>query len=390
MDITNELLKSMKAKQLRRLIREAIEEVLTENTAIIATKTGTKSISFEDPKELEPLRKDSNVSSIETTAGQKIKEGDLDEAKGYKLTNPEIDMSQFVNRRTGEPAKIAGILFSDILTTIRDTEGISDKQLFDKFKFNPETGIGFKKVQQLNGMMKGLKDTGIIDRIGRGGEVEATPEPGEEQPETIDGPESFLIGGGDPLAGMFDGIPNDDGSEDFNDDTEPTLGDLETDDELPSTPSTDKEKAADFTTDDANSRLIQSIINNYTTLKSRIRGSGELGGLSGSDMMTAIRSSKAAAELKFPQKMQQLIDRIKEQEPAVQKAILDSLIVKFASVKLPSLAKAIAKELNVDAQIPTIKTPIEEPEEEIEDTIDEAYNAEYEKRKLQFYAGIIK
>jgi hypothetical protein len=390
MDITNESLKSMKAKQLRRLIRESIEEVLNENTAIITTKTGTKSLPFKNSKELDVFKNDSNVSSVETTAGQKIKEGDLDEAKGYKLINPGMDMNQLTNRKTGEPAKIAGILLSDILTTIRDTEGISDKQLFDKFKFNPETGIGFKKVQQLNGMMKGLKDTGIIDRIGRGGEVEAIPEPGEEQPETIDGPESFLIGSGDPLAGMFDGVPNDDGSEDFNDDTEPTLGDLETDDELPSTPSTDKEKAADFTTNDANSRLIQSIINNYTTLKSRIKGSGEMGGLSGSDMMTAIRSSKAAAELKFPQKMQQLIDRIKEQEPSVQKAILDSLIVKFASVKLPSLAKAIAKELNIDASIPTIKTPTEEPEEEIEDTIDEAFDAEYTKRKLQFYAGIIK
>ena len=35
--------------------------------------------------------------------------------------------------------------------------------------------------------------------------------------------------------------------------------------------------------------------------------------------------------------------------------------------------------------------PIETPEEETEeDTIDEAYDAEYERRKLQFYAGIIK
>jgi hypothetical protein len=298
------------------------------------------------------------------------------------MVNPNFDTSGITkvfktkDKRTGQTKEIA---LRDIIEYIKANPGVEKKQIYLNF--------GFAKPQQADAIAKGLMDAGILVNPKAS---TTTTEPGEEQPETIDGPEAFLIGGGDPLAGMFDGEPNADGSEDFNDDTEPTLGDLETDDELPSTPSTDKEKAADFTTDDANSRLIQSIINNYTTLKSRIKSSGEIGGLSGSDMMTAIRSSKAAAELKFPQKMQQLIDRIKEQEPSVQKAILDSLIVKFASVKLPSLAKAIAKELNINTSIPTIKTPIEEPEEETEDTIDEAFDAEYTKRKLQFYAGIIK
>jgi hypothetical protein len=35
-------------------------------------------------------------------------------------------------------------------------------------------------------------------------------------------------------------------------------------------------------------------------------------------------------------------------------------------------------------------TEIESEEEETIDEIDEAYNTEYEKRRLQFYAGIIK
>jgi len=374
MDITSHELKTMKVKQLRKLIRESISEILAENTAIITTKTGTKSIAFKDPKELDPLKKDSNVSSIEDTAGKKLKEM-ARIAKGFRLTDPNLNTSTYTKSISGTP-------LSAILDYFRDNPGADVKSI--------QTQFNFVRPQIANGLVKGLLDAGILTKLTAGGEVVPTAAPGEEQPETIDGPESFLIGGGDPLAGMFDGEPNDDGSEDFNDEIEPTLGDLEPDEELPSTPSTDKEKAADFTIDDANARLIQSIINNYTTLKSRAKGGGEMGGLSGSDMMTAIQSSKAAAELKFPQKMQQLIDKIKEQEPSVQKAIMDSLITKFASVKLPSLAKAIAKELNVDAKIPTLKTPIEEPEEDDEEPLDESFNKEYELRKLQYYAGIIK
>jgi hypothetical protein len=374
MDITNESLKSMKAKQLRRLIREAIEEVLNEETfagknAVADLKSDTGYTALSPDAKL-------NAEKELQKGGSVTLEGNLDEAKGFRLADPNFDASQYANKR------VSGVSLEDIINFFRENPGTEKKAL--------QTQFNFARPQIANAVVNALLDAGVLVKLSAGGEVEATPEPGEEQPETIDGPEAFLIGSGDPLAGMFDNIPNDDGSEDFNDDTEPTLDDLEPDDELPPAPSTDKEKAADFTTDNSNSRLIQSIINNYTTLKSRIKGGGEVGGLSGSDMMTAIKSSKAAAELKFPQKMQELINRIKEQEPAVQKAILDSLITKFASVKLPSLAKAIAKELNINAQIPTLKTPIEEPEEEIEDTIDEAFDAEYTKRKLQFYAGIIK
>jgi hypothetical protein len=363
MDITTNALKTMKVKQLRRLIHESINEVLNESGAIRVKKGDTASIKKYTAQGID-VKEDPTMTELARLA------------KGFRLANPNIDATQYANKR------VSGTSMEDVVNFFRENPGAEKTALQAQFNF--------VRPQIANAIVNGLLDAGVLVKLSAGGEVEATPEPGEERPETIDGPESFLIGGGDPLSGMFDGEPNDDGSEDFNDDIEPTLDDLEPDDELPPAPSTDKEKAADFTTDDANSRLIQSIINNYTTLKSRAKGGGEMGGLAGSDMMTAIRSSKAAAELRFPQKMQQLIDRIKEQEPAVQKAIMDSLITKFASVKLPSLAKAIAKELNINAQIPTLKTPIEEPEEEEEDTIDEAFDTEYTKRKLQFYAGIIK
>jgi hypothetical protein len=47
---------------------------IDEATAIITTKTGTKNIPFKNPSELNTLKADSNVTSIETTAGNKIKE----------------------------------------------------------------------------------------------------------------------------------------------------------------------------------------------------------------------------------------------------------------------------------------------------------------------------
>jgi hypothetical protein len=383
----------MKKTQLQKIIREAINEVLNETTvSTTVSYKGNKpdKILKVDPSDTETI---ANIKSDPTVDHASMGDKKLKEmaniGKLFQLA-PDADISTLTGQKlriaTAMQADGGPISQADVAKALGYTKTIIKKG---------GGTIIVGKQNPIDANFRALGAEGII--IPAGTQIaqrfsRPAPELGNdgERPETIDGPESFLIGGGDPLAGMFDGEHNDDGSEDFNDDTEPTLDDLEPDDELPPAPSTDKEKAADFTTDDSNSRLIQSIINNYTTLKSRAKGGGEMGGLAGSDMMTAIRSSKAAAELRFPQKMQQLIDKIKEQEPAVQKAILDSLITKFASVKLPSLAKAIAKELNVDAKIPTLKIPIEEPEEEIEDTLDEAFDAEYTKRKLQFYAGIIK
>ncbi len=76
-------------------------------------------------------------------------------------------------------------------------------------------------------MLKGLKDAGVIDRLGRGGEVEVAPEPGEEQPEDVTGPEALFVGSGNPLAQYFDDVPNAGGEEDFNAEEEPTVGDIE-------------------------------------------------------------------------------------------------------------------------------------------------------------------
>lgn len=78
----------MKRKELYEYIREQIINELTINedgTALVTTKSGTKPVPFKNPAELNPLKSDSNVTSITTTAGQKIKEGDLEELASYKF-----------------------------------------------------------------------------------------------------------------------------------------------------------------------------------------------------------------------------------------------------------------------------------------------------------------
>jgi hypothetical protein len=65
----------MKKSDLKKHIKEEILSILKEaSTALVTTKGGTKPVSFSSPAELNALKTDANVSSITTTAGQKIKE----------------------------------------------------------------------------------------------------------------------------------------------------------------------------------------------------------------------------------------------------------------------------------------------------------------------------
>ena len=108
MDITVNELKIMKSKQLRRLVREVIEEILKENTAMVTSRSGTKAVSFNNPTELNSLKSDSNVTSITTTSGQKIKEM-ARIAKGFRLANPQFDDTPYQNKR------VSGTSLADVI-----------------------------------------------------------------------------------------------------------------------------------------------------------------------------------------------------------------------------------------------------------------------------------
>jgi hypothetical protein len=346
MDITANQLKTMKSKELRKIIREAIQEVLAENTAMIATKTGTKSISFKDPKELEPLRKDSNVTSIETTAGQKLKEQDIEEmariAKGFRLADPNIDTSQFTK-------SISRVPLSDIINYFRENPGAEKGQL--------QAHFGFVRPQIANAIVNGLLDAGVLVKLSASGEVEATPEPGEEVPTQATDVEDLFVGGSDPLSMYFDKEPNADGSEDFSDEVEPSTGEVEPAEPASTGGMSDEDYAAWDKYDTLKSRLngVKSDLNRMKRSKGRGGVAGDIGDKP-TDQEQRLRDLKKSLE-----------DRI------------NTLVASSDYLK-----KKVAKDTNKAAAT----EPSIEPEED--DTIDEAYDAEYTKRRLQFYAGIIK
>ncbi len=66
----------MKVNQLKENIRNIVRKKMEEANALVTTKTGTKPVDYKNPTELAKLKSDPNVSSIETTSGQKLKEAD--------------------------------------------------------------------------------------------------------------------------------------------------------------------------------------------------------------------------------------------------------------------------------------------------------------------------
>ena len=339
MDITNESLKSMKAKQLRRLIRESIEEVLAEGIAYQIVGSQGTSVQQLSPEQANAIRGSSNVKNIKP-----LEEDELDEmarlAKGFRLANPNFDASQYANKR------VSGTSLADVINFFRENPGAEKTALQAQF--------GFVRPQIANAVVNALLDAGVLVKLSASGEEEAPVVPGEEQPETIDGPESFLIGSGDPLAGMFDGVPNDDGSEDFNDEEEPTTGEMEPGTSATTGGMSDDDYEAFMKYKDLADRLAATKSN---LLKLR-RNKGGVGG--------DLRDKPSTEE-------QRLRDLKKSLEDRVNALVAGSTY----------LQKKVEKETGKAYE------PIEiEPEEE--DTIDEAFNREYEKRKLQFYAGIIK
>jgi hypothetical protein len=216
MDITLNELKTMKAKQLRRIIREAIDEVLAEGN----TYAGKDAV--------DDMKKDVKYGTLSSTAKQDMEkklqkgdsvtigEGDLDElarlAKGFRLADPNFDAAQYANKR------VSGTSMADVINFFRENPGAEKTQLQAQFNF--------ARPQIANAIVNGLLDAGVLVKLGAGGEVEVTPEPGEEAPVQATEPEDLFMGSAEnPLAMYFDNEPNVDGSEDIAD--EPEAGELE-------------------------------------------------------------------------------------------------------------------------------------------------------------------
>jgi hypothetical protein len=249
MDITITELKTMKAKQLRRLVREAINEVLKEDAA--AEKVAQDAAKIANAKQMDALKKhlakinSTPVASTEKPAQDAEKQAinkklailqkkaqelnkpgmsamDINElariAKGYQLAKDDIDTAPFANK------KISGVPLMDIIEYFREHPGTEKAQLQKQF--------GFVRPQITNALVNALLDAGILVKVGEPeGSVTEPVEPGEEEqsPHVVASePEDMFVGGdeGDVLSMYFDKQPNANGEEDFDDNTEPEVGDI--------------------------------------------------------------------------------------------------------------------------------------------------------------------
>jgi hypothetical protein len=358
--------------KLQSLIRRAINEVLNEDeNALVATKSGTKVIPFKNTTELSSLAADSNVSSITTTSGKKLKEMARPVIM-YKLTDGYEDKLSELDY-FGSEKRMKWV--NGIIEYI-DQEGPSDITTIATEKFNvPQPRIADYARDMIRLGILVPEQEGVVPQFMR-------PEDEEGEGE-IEGPDGMFMGNAsNPLAQYFDDKPNADGSEDFPSETEP---------ELPATQEPFKAvgpvaKAAEFTTD--NDRLIDKIIKIYGASKLRVKEVAGDSELSGADFAKAEKGRKETATEQLPNLIQQLADRISTEDEETQAAILGILAKKFASVNYSSLSKKVA------AALGTIAPQVQEPEMtdlELGDEEDEIESLdEYTKRKLQFYAGIIK
>lgn len=197
----------MKSKELRKIIREAITDVLsegaTEDTAAKAAELNAIN------KKIIAL----NASKLSITQGKdKLPEAEMDEMaripKGYRLTNDNVDTTSFTKT-------ISGTSLADVINYFRENPGTDKKAL--------QTQFNFARPQIANAIVNGLMDAGVLTKLGAGGEEEPSGVQAQA-PAATDAEDMFVGGAENPLAMYFDGEPNDDGSEDMN---EPEAGEIE-------------------------------------------------------------------------------------------------------------------------------------------------------------------
>ena len=345
MDITTQELKTMKAKQLRRLIQEAIASVLNEdpekakNLELKANQLRQQAINI-DKQATAEKEKDLKQDTQATVA-----EGEIDEmarlAKGFKVADPNVDTTQYANKR------ISGVSLADIIEYIKANPGADKKSL--------QTQFNFARPQIANAVVNALLDSGIVIKLSASGEEEAPVAPGETAPTQATEPEDLFMGGGEnPLSMYFDNEPNADGEEDFNDSEEPTIDDTSIE-KTNAKSMSDEDYEAFMKYDELNNRL-NATKSNITKLKRRKGGSpGDLTDKPSTELVR-LRDLKSSLE-----------DRI------------NALVAGSDYLK-----KKIEKQTGK-----AYVEPVVEPAE-TEEPLDESFDREYEKRKLQFYAGIIK
>jgi translation initiation factor 2B subunit (eIF-2B alpha/beta/delta family) len=179
----------MTPKQIRTLVKEVISEALNEQVTIDVSNPNT----LTDPQKQTLIQK-SRTTTRDNKIGtpdkpvEFVEEGNIEEmarkAKGYQIVNPEFDTTPYANKN------ISGISMASIIDYIKDNPGVEKKDI--------QTQFNFVRPQIANALINGLKDAGIIAKMGEievddeTGEVTVTDEP--EAPTSRAGAEDFFIG----------------------------------------------------------------------------------------------------------------------------------------------------------------------------------------------------
>ena len=201
----------MKSKELRKIIREAIAEVLTEASEQDVSNAKRVALDLQ-MKAADAEKKAADIEKV-LAANKKsaLGENDIDEmariAKGYRLTDDNVDTTRFTKT-------ISGTSLADVINYFRENPGADKKAL--------QTQFNFARPQIANAIVNGLMDAGVLTKLGAGGEEEASGVQAQA-PAATDAEDMFVGGAENPLAMYFDGEPNNDGSEDF----EPEAGEIE-------------------------------------------------------------------------------------------------------------------------------------------------------------------
>jgi hypothetical protein len=369
--------------KLQSLIRQAINEVLNETTvpatiSYRSSNTPDKVLKVDpaDAETIQNIKTDPNIDHA-SVGNKKLKETELNEMAGanYKLADDYQDKLENIRSDwRNSPKRMVWI--NGIIDYLNDVGSDAVTQIADKKFGVPQARIADYAREMIS---KGVLEPAVAGFVPKF--MQPEDEEGDEEP--IKGGDVMAIGNTEnPLAQYFDGKPNADGSEDFPAETEP---------ELPAVREPFKAvgpvaKAAEFTTD--NDRLIQKIIKLHGASKMRVKEALGDSELSGSDFAKAEKGRKETAIDQLPNLIRQLADKISMEDEETQAAILNILAKKFSSVGYSSLSKKIATALGTS--VPQVQEPeiddlgIDDTEEE-PDQLDE-----YAKRKLQYYAGIIK
>jgi hypothetical protein len=342
MDITITELKTMKSKQLRRLVREAIKEVLSETTEMDVKNA--KRTALDLKMKYADAEKKAADTEKQVATDEKTALGELARiATGYQLAKAEFDATPFANK------KISGVPLTNIIEYFREHPGTEKAQLQKQFNF--------VRPQITNALVNALMDAGVLVKIGEpSGTVTEPVEPGEEEqsPTVVASePEDMFVGGGegDVLSMYFDKQPNANGEEDFDDNAEPEIGDIE---------KTSPKMVANVSNDDFEASL------KYSELERRLANTK-------SNIAKLKKSRPSISDIK--DKPSDELVRLRDLRASLEKRIAD-LIASSDYVKKMATGKPTTTPEPVD---------LGDEEETEEEPLDE-----WAINKMKYYAGIIK